>query len=452
VRVLLVSKVRAGGHLYYVDATTGPGGRGTEPPGHWMGNATRRMDMGDVVGPGALEALMAGGDPRTGEPLGADRRQVSVAAFDLTFCAPKSVSLLHALGPDEVRRAVEEGHDRAVTAALSYVEGHALAVRRRVPGVPRVVPVAVDTFPAAGFVHRTSRALDPHLHCHVLVANVGVGPDGGASALDGRGVYAHQATAGALYHAQLRHELTTALGVAWEPLDRGHADVAGIGPEARREFSRRSAAVAVTLAEWGLPGGRDRPTRRAATMASLISRPAKDLAAGADELLAGWQARARAVGLGPGRLEAVLDRVPNRSRPHDDDSERALVVALADQRSLDSPFARRHMVRAWASSRQRGAPVADIEKRVDEFLGSGLSYAGDDERSRLEGPGVGERRRLLPERLLSDELAGHRRAREGERHRIEQQLRSRGRGVERPASERVVGVGRALDQGLEVRW
>jgi len=427
--VLLVSKVRAGGHHYYVDATTGPGGRGTEPPGHWMGNATRRMDMGGVVGPGALEVLMAGGDPRTGEPLGADRRMVSVAAFDLTFCAPKSVSLLHALGPDEVRRAVAEGHDRAVSAALSYVEDHALAVRRPAPGVPRPVPVAVDTFPAAGFVHRTSRALDPHLHSHVLVVNVGVGPDGGASALDGRGVYAHQATAGALYHAQLRHELTSALGVVWEPLDRGRADVTGIGLEARREFSRRSAAIAVTLAERGRPGDRDGPSHRAATMASLITRPAKDLAAGVDELLAGWQARARAVGLGPGRLEAVLDRAQTRFRAHDDDSERALVVALADQRSPDRPFARRHMVRAWASSRQLGAPVVDIERRVDEFLGSGLSFAGSDEPSRLEGPGVGERRRLLPERLLSDELAGHRRALEGERHRIEQQLRQRVRGV-----------------------
>ncbi|HAM03027.1 MAG TPA: hypothetical protein DCQ30_12500, partial [Acidimicrobiaceae bacterium] len=247
-RVLLVSKVRAGGHRYYLDATSGPGGRGTEPPGSWLGKAARRMDMGAPVGLVALEALMEGSDPRTGELLGADRRLVTVAAFDMTFCAPKSVSLLHALGPDEVRCAVEEGHERAVTAALCYVEDRALAVRRSVPGVRRAVPVAVDTLPAAAFVHRTSRALDPHLHSHVLVANVGTGPDGSASALDGRGVYAHRATAAALYHAQLRHELTTALGVAWEPLDRGRADVAGIGPEARREFSRRSAAIAADLA------------------------------------------------------------------------------------------------------------------------------------------------------------------------------------------------------------
>lgn len=395
---------------------------------------------------------MEGSDPRTGELLGADRRLVTVAAFDMTFCAPKSVSLLHALGPDEVRCAVEEGHERAVTAALCYVEDRALAVRRSVPGVRRAVPVAVDTLPAAAFVHRTSRALDPHLHSHVLVANVGTGPDGSASALDGRGVYAHRATAAALYHAQLRHELTTALGVAWEPLDRGRADVAGIGPEARREFSRRSAAIAADLAEWGLPGRSGRPSPRAATVASLATRPAKDLAAGVDDLRAGWQARAKAVGLGPGRLEAVLDRAPGRSRAPDDDSERAVVAALADQGSADRPFARRHVVRAWASSRQLGAPVVDIEKKVDVFLASGLSYAGGDERSRLEGPGVGERRRLLPERLLSEELAGLRRALDVEQHRIDQHLRRRGRGVEIHPVERVVGPGRGLDRGMEVGW
>ncbi len=94
--------------------------------------------------------------------------------------------------------------------------------------------------------------LTPHLHTHVVVANLGRAPDGTWSAIDGRGVYVHAATAGALYHVQLRHELTRRLGVAWEPPTKGRADIAGIGPEVCQVFSQRAAAIRAHLAERGL--------------------------------------------------------------------------------------------------------------------------------------------------------------------------------------------------------
>jgi conjugative relaxase-like TrwC/TraI family protein len=93
--------------------------------------------------------------------------------------------------------------------------------------------VEVEAVPAAAFIHRLSRALDPHLHTHVVVANLGRDVEGTWSALDGRGVYAHASAIDALYHADLRFELTRRLGVAWNPPDRGRADIAGIAPEAR---------------------------------------------------------------------------------------------------------------------------------------------------------------------------------------------------------------------------
>ena len=67
----------------------------------------------------------------------------------------------------------------------------------------------------AAFRHRTSRAGDPHLHTHVLVANTVRGPDGKWRTLDFRHVYAHAKTAGYLYEAHLRHLLTERLGVEW---------------------------------------------------------------------------------------------------------------------------------------------------------------------------------------------------------------------------------------------
>jgi conjugative relaxase-like TrwC/TraI family protein len=211
VEVLRVAKVRSGGGAYYLDVAAEGSGTGIEAAGEWMGRGTAELDLAGIVRAPDLEAVLSGEDPATGQVLGTGRSQVRVAGFDMTFSAPKSVSLLHALGDPDVTDAVAAGHRSAVGAALSYVERHALAVRRSSLGAPRTIPTTVEGVAAAGFVHRMSRALDPHLHTHVVVANLGRGPEGRWSALDGRGVYAHASATDALYHCHLRHELTRRL-------------------------------------------------------------------------------------------------------------------------------------------------------------------------------------------------------------------------------------------------
>jgi len=82
-----------------------------------------------VDGPG-LRALLAGVDPVTGEVLSARHDSVRVAAYDCTYSTPKSVSVLHALGPEEVRSQVRAGHEEAAAAALGYLERCGARVRR----------------------------------------------------------------------------------------------------------------------------------------------------------------------------------------------------------------------------------------------------------------------------------------------------------------------------------
>jgi conjugative relaxase-like TrwC/TraI family protein len=78
-----------------------------------------------------------------------------VVAFDATFCAPKSVSILHGLGNDDLRAEVRDAHDAAVAAAFEVFEGEAARGRRRRGGS---TVVEGDGLVAAGFRHRTSRA------------------------------------------------------------------------------------------------------------------------------------------------------------------------------------------------------------------------------------------------------------------------------------------------------
>jgi hypothetical protein len=98
-----------------------------------------------------------------------------VSGFDLTFSAPKSVSVLWGLGDSETSAAVRAAHDRAVTEGLSYLERRATVARRGHNGERRI---ETSGLVAAAFVHRTSRNGDPQLHTHVLAANVVLSADG----------------------------------------------------------------------------------------------------------------------------------------------------------------------------------------------------------------------------------------------------------------------------------
>jgi len=411
--VLRIWKVRGGGHAYYLEVAGSPERPGPEPDARWIGRGSESWGLSGPVGGDQLGRALAGTDPRTGAELSASRSRVTVAGFDLTFCAPKSVSLLHALGEPDVSDAVGTGHRRAVEAAVEYLDQRAVAVRRRTEGVGRL-PVPGLGAPAAAFVHRTSRGLDPHLHTHVVLANVARDRAGDWSALDGRGIYAHASAAGALYQAQLRHELTTNLGVQWSGLRGGRADIEGIGPEARAEFSRRSQAIRAHLVERGLvdeaagtpeAAAAGAGSGRARAIAAAVTRPARVADLDPESLRPWWQGRARAVGLGPRRLETVLDRVPQRGR-HGAGSQVASVedvaAAVCSARGSDSPFSRRHAVRAWASVQPAGAPAAVIGRDVERLMA--VSEPCDSIRASHDGPGVAEVRRALPERLRRQEI------------------------------------------------
>ena len=69
-------------------------------------------------------------DPLTDERAIETKKLAPVAGFDLVFSPPKSVSLLHALGDEDTRRAVNEAHLSAWQAALAYLEDEACVTRR----------------------------------------------------------------------------------------------------------------------------------------------------------------------------------------------------------------------------------------------------------------------------------------------------------------------------------
>src|SRR5690606_24818761 len=118
---------------YYVD---GPGRYyldGDEPPGRWLGCGADALGLIGEVDDDDFLALMDGRDPLSGELLGTSHHERTVRSFDVTCSAPKSVSVLFAIGDDRVRSEVLEAHDAAVAAAFGWIEDHAHC-RYRVDG------------------------------------------------------------------------------------------------------------------------------------------------------------------------------------------------------------------------------------------------------------------------------------------------------------------------------
>ena len=81
-----------------------------EAPGVWAGRWAPSLGVAGMVEADALRALIDGNDPTTGEPLLVGLRERTVKAFDLTFSAPKSVSVLWALGSEAVADVLMGAH------------------------------------------------------------------------------------------------------------------------------------------------------------------------------------------------------------------------------------------------------------------------------------------------------------------------------------------------------
>jgi conjugative relaxase-like TrwC/TraI family protein len=290
---------------YYLD--------GDEPPGVWHGAAAVELGLSGIVDDDAFLAVMDGVDPSTGRDLGTAHTDKTVRGFDVTFSAPKSLSVLYAFGDPDTRAQVLAAHDVAVATVIDWIEDHA-HTRYRVDGQVRVVDAG--GIMAVAFREHVSRALDPQIHTHVVIANRVLSPDGRWLALDARTIKGDQRTLSALYHAGVRGELTERLGVQWNDPVNGIAEISDIKPEVLAEFSTRARDVERRL-EFKLdrfvaaydrePTQRERwRMERAAVVDGRPSKASDDAATLAQE----WTTRLVTLGIEPDQLvRDTLDQV-----------------------------------------------------------------------------------------------------------------------------------------------
>ena len=268
--------------------------------GEWHGRGAELLGLRGEVTQKHFEAVREGLHPETGEFLrprhSADRispdgseQSKGRSLYDLTFSAPKSISIQALVGGDE---RLVAAHDNAVREALTEAESHA-ATRVRLNSANEDRTTA--NWIVATYRHDTSRELDPQLHTHAVAANLTYdGVEGRWKALQASGLYERRAYLTEVYRNALAREVR-GLGYEIEPRrdskgkDHGF-EIRGVSNELLEKYSVRSAQRDAAIERFTVEHGR-KPTDNEVAVLVRESRADKLVEIATDKVREQQQAR-----------------------------------------------------------------------------------------------------------------------------------------------------------------
>lgn len=212
----------------------------------WMGEGAKELGLEGNVRGDDLTAVLEGRLP-DGSRLGKEvnGQHVHRPGHDLTFSAPKSVSILALIGND---KEMLEAHYHAVRVAAGYVE-KLISARNTKDGVTSIVHTGKMV--AAAYTHDTSRNLDPLIHTHLLVANMteyagkwkALATDYIHNAGFIETVMKHQVTLGKIYRGALRERVESLGHEVKEVGKHGMWEIKAIPDEVVDEYSSRGREI-----------------------------------------------------------------------------------------------------------------------------------------------------------------------------------------------------------------
>ena len=231
------------------------------------------------------------------------KHQTAIAGFDLVFTPSKSVSIAWGLGDKQLRKDIEAAHEHAIQDVVRHLENTVIMTRRGHNGIRQI-----DTkngIIGTKFRHYDSRAGDPNLHDHVVIANRVEGEDDKWSSIDGRVLYQYGVECSELYNSKVQEYVTQLTGLQFEPrMQNGKPihEIVGISDEMVRAFSSRRGDISAELdkvkAKFVTDNGYEPSEKqliKLAQQATLATRPAKSEARSLEDLHTEWVAAAHAL-------------------------------------------------------------------------------------------------------------------------------------------------------------
>lgn len=212
----------------------------------WFGVGAEALGLTGAVGMERFRELLDGkisAEVKLGRKIGGEeKRQLG---WDLTFSAPKSVSILTLVGGDG---RLMGAHAAAVESALQVLEREFLVTRQYVAD-GKVAQVNSESLVAARFLHSVSREAekkdspDPQLHTHCVVANATLRNDGKWRSIHSINIYDHKMLLGQIYRNELALQVQK-LGYELEiDYRRGLFEIKGVPAKAIEKFSKRSELI-----------------------------------------------------------------------------------------------------------------------------------------------------------------------------------------------------------------
>lgn len=383
--------------------------RGQESaPTSWQGSGAAALGLSGEVDAKAFTELLEGKLP-DGQMLGRIGQDGTIEhkpGWDLTFSAPKSVSIMAlVVGDDRLIAA----HEEAVRETLAWLEREAAVTRVKERGGEAQI-VQTGNLAIATFRHATSREQQPQVHTHSVILNMTQREDGKWRSLESRAIYRLQMEAGERYRASLAAK-SARLGYATERTkvaEQVGFELAGVPQDLMLKFSARSSQIEAALAARGKT--RETATAEERDMAAVATRKGKEATNHAD-LRTSWQAEAKAQGvdLESLRLQAM------QSDGIDLNSQEAAVRAVVEAAQHLGEREARFSAHDLMSEARRLAMGSAADEQIEAAIGQAVD-AGDlvERQARtfdyrtgqiVEGAGFATREAVETERQMLDAAA-----------------------------------------------
>jgi conjugative relaxase-like TrwC/TraI family protein len=293
--------------------------------GHWYGQLADALGYTGHIQEKDFQSLINGVDNRADprfEIQSGGKDNIHTAGVDLTFSAPKSVSIAGLILDD---KRIIEAHNKAVNEALNYIEKNYTNVR--IHEGNKIYTEFTGNLMAAKFQHISSRELDPQLHTHCLVMNITAKENGDKRAMDFGDIYNAKMLLGQMYRSELAANLKE-IGYDIESDSKGLFELKGMPDNLIKEFSLRSEQIQQRFEELK----EQFPTANLAELkaiATIDTRKVKDEPS-IDELKQQWSERTEQLNINKDRLTNELGRgksITEASKDINSVVERAVHIA-----------------------------------------------------------------------------------------------------------------------------
>lgn len=358
--VSVISSSAAAVSYYEKDDYYSKDGEESERQGTWFGKGAEALGLSGGVDREDFKNLLEGQLPN-GTTLGVmrDGELKHTPGWDLTFSAPKSVSVMAEVGGD---KRLFAAHDKAVQSALGWVEKNISSYRIKEDGAINRTPSG--NLVAALFQHDTSRNQDPALHSHAVVINATERTDGKWASLDSLNFFRFKMAVGNIYRSELAKEVQRAGYQVERTHTDGRFELVGVPQGVRDFFSSRRSEIEKSMAERGIEGS------RLSEQAALKTRNAKETVPRAD-LLPKWESQVESMGFDPQGLVPADKATPQPAPESALNPKKAVEEAINRLAENEHVFSHANLLQ-WSLAYTMGSgDVKTIERAIVEAKRSG---------------------------------------------------------------------------------